>query len=74
VKSLSEFENIQGRLTVRYSAAGYQIIADTYNANPLSVTVAIDVLADMQGDTCLLLCDMAEFDEHADKLPIECGS
>ncbi len=74
VKSLSEFENIQGRLTVRYSAAGYQVIDDTYNANPLSVTAAIDVLADMQGDTFLVLGDMAELGEHAEKLHSEIGS
>ncbi|HHJ35994.1 MAG TPA: UDP-N-acetylmuramoyl-tripeptide--D-alanyl-D-alanine ligase, partial [Gammaproteobacteria bacterium] len=36
VTSLSEFENIQGRLTVTVSDAGYRVIDDTYNANPLS--------------------------------------
>ena len=45
VSSLSSFENIQGRLTARTSAAGCQVIDDTYNSNPLSVSAAIDVLA-----------------------------
>ena len=73
VKSLSEFENIQGRLTVEISAAGYQVIDDTYNANPFSVTAAIDVLADMQGDTTLVLGDMAELGEHAEELHSDIG-
>lgn len=72
--SLSEFENIQGRLTVKHSVAGYQVIDDTYNANPLSMEAAIDVLADMQGDTVLVLGDMAELGEHAEKLHAEIGS
>ena len=74
VASLSEFENIQGRLTVKTSVAGYQVIDDTYNANPLSVTAAIDVLAGMQAKTVLVLGDMAELGEHAEKLHAEIGS
>ncbi len=74
VASLSEFENIQGRLTVKRSAAGYQVIDDTYNANPLSMAAAIDVLAGMQGETVLVLGDMAELGKHAEKLHAEIGS
>ncbi len=73
VSSLSEFENIQGRLTVLDSPAGYQVIDDSYNANPLSVSVAIDVLAAMQADTVLVLGDMAELGEDAGRLHAEIG-
>ena len=67
--SLSDFENIQGRLTSRKSKVGFRVIDDTYNANPLSVSVAIDVLAEMQNSetdkTVLVLGDMAELGDDA---------
>ncbi len=72
--SLSSFENIQGRLTIKKSDAGYRVIDDTYNANPLSVSAAIEVLAGMQGDTFLVLGDMAELGSDAEKLHAEIGA
>jgi len=78
VTSLSDFENIEGRLTIKKSENGYQVIDDTYNANPLSVSAAIDVLAQMQGETTdktvLVLGDMAELGKNAEKLHAEMGS
>jgi UDP-N-acetylmuramoyl-tripeptide--D-alanyl-D-alanine ligase len=68
VTSLSDFENIRGRLTVIESAAGFRVIDDAYNANPKSVSAAIDVLASMPGDTVLVLGDMAELGEDAARL------
>ena len=77
VASLSDFENIKGRLTVRIAGAGYRVIDDTYNANPLSVSAAIDVLAEMQGSvadrTVLVLGDMAELGATAAQLHAEIG-
>ena len=77
--SLSEFENIQGRLTMATAVAGYRVIDDTYNANPQSVAAAIDVLAGMtdqtqaEAKTVLVLGDMAELGSDAGKLHAEMG-
>lgn len=75
--SLSEFENIKGRLTVLTTESGCRVIDDTYNANPLSVSAAIDVLAEMQGsetdNTVLVLGDMAELGSDAERLHAEVG-
>ena len=78
ISSLSEFENIKGRLTVLTTESGCRVIDDTYNANPLSVSAAIDVLAEMQsskaGNTILVLGDMAELGSNAEQLHAEVGS
>jgi len=75
--SLSDFENIKGRLAVLNADAGYRVIDDTYNANPLSVTAAINVLAGMQDEvtdkTVLVLGDMAELGASAAQLHAEIG-
>ena len=74
VASLSEFENIRGRLTAHNTPLGYRVIDDTYNANPLSVSAAIDVLAEMPGKRLLVLGDMAELGINAGQLHAEIGS
>lgn len=73
VVSLSEFENIEGRLTARRVRDGVQIIDDSYNANPLSVSAAIDVLASMAGNKIMVLGDMAELGVDAQRLHREVG-
>jgi len=74
--SLSAFENIQGRLTIKRSDVGFQVIDDSYNANPFSVVAAIDVLAAERGkgNTVLVLGDMAELGKDAEMLHAEMGA
>ena len=78
VLSLSQFENIKGRLTALESVRGFRVFDDSYNANPLSVSAAIDVLAGMKaeaaGDTILVLGDMAELGDEAEAMHHEIGA
>ncbi len=68
VHSLSNFENINGRLTTLKSEAGYSVIDDTYNANPFSMAAAIDVLTAFDGGRVLVIGDMGELGASAKKL------
>ncbi len=73
VASLSAFKNIQGRLTAVSLASGCRLIDDSYNANPASVSAAIDVLAGMSGNKVLVLGDMVELGVEAEQLHTEIG-
>ncbi|MCK4705172.1 MAG: UDP-N-acetylmuramoyl-tripeptide--D-alanyl-D-alanine ligase, partial [Gammaproteobacteria bacterium] len=70
---LQSFSSVSGRLDLRKGLKGSYIIDDTYNANPLSLSAAIDVLTEMEGESCLVLGDMAELGELADELHFEAG-
>lgn len=56
----------QKRLVIKKGFNDAQIIDDSYNANPLSVTAAIDVLAHHNGEKILVLGDMLELGDRAE--------
>ncbi len=60
VRGLEAFRPVAGRLVALRSGAGATVIDDTYNANPDSVRVAIDVLAAAPPPRWLVLGDMGE--------------
>lgn len=57
---------VAGRLQFLEGAGGAQIIDDTYNANPSSLTAALDTLAALPGKKIVVLGDMAELGIEAE--------
>jgi UDP-N-acetylmuramoyl-tripeptide--D-alanyl-D-alanine ligase len=73
IAGLNRFSGVSGRLAAGYTSAGARIINDTYNANPLSLYAAMQVLVDTDGDTWLVLGDMAELGEEKEELHRKAG-
>jgi len=72
--ALSGMQGLPGRLQVRRHPDGWQIVDDTYNANPASLYAALQVLAEMGGeDHWLVLGDMAELGPDGERLHAEMG-
>lgn len=77
VQGLSQFHGVQGRLNLLAGHADAMVINDTYNANPDSMEVAIDVLASQRvgGKNTLIFVmgDMAELGADAESMHAEIG-
>jgi UDP-N-acetylmuramoyl-tripeptide--D-alanyl-D-alanine ligase len=72
-KGLESYQGDPGRLQVLKGIRGCVLLDDTYNANPGSAKVAIDVLSEMEGEKILVLGDMAELGDEESKLHAEVG-
>jgi UDP-N-acetylmuramoyl-tripeptide--D-alanyl-D-alanine ligase len=73
IKGLNAFGGVGGRLATCYTSSGARIINDTYNANPLSLNAAMNVLVACEGDTWLVLGDMAELGDKEEELHRQVG-
>jgi UDP-N-acetylmuramoyl-tripeptide--D-alanyl-D-alanine ligase len=62
---LSKLKSVSGRLETKAGLNGARIIDDTYNANPASVSVGLEVLKQIPGERILVLGDMAELGSAA---------
>ena len=74
-KGLEEWRPFKGRFELLRLACGVNLIDDTYNANPNSVTMAIKTLADIKGAGrgLAILGDMLELGAHAEDAHYEIG-
>ncbi|MFC3852391.1 UDP-N-acetylmuramoyl-tripeptide--D-alanyl-D-alanine ligase [Salinispirillum marinum] len=66
IPAIENINSTPGRLE-QHKVLGWQIIDDTYNANPESVQAAIDVLSTLSGEQFLILGDLAELGEHTEE-------
>ncbi len=74
VEGLKRFVPVGGRMQPTTMADGFQLIDDTYNANPDSVRAAIEVLAALDGRRILVLGDMAEVGVQGPAMHAEVGA
>ena len=76
IEGLEAFEAVKGRsraLRITLERKTYNVIDDTYNANPDSVRAAIDILAELPGPHLLVLGDMGEVGDQGPEFHAEIG-
>ncbi len=72
-EGLVSYAGVKGRLQHLTGLKGVLVVDDTYNANPMSMKAAIDVLTAKPGEKLLVLGDMGELGSDAAELHAEIG-
>jgi UDP-N-acetylmuramoyl-tripeptide--D-alanyl-D-alanine ligase len=72
-RGLGSWRPVAGRMNAYVHASGARIWDDTYNANPDSLTAALEVLATYAGTRVLVLGDMNELGHESRDLHAEMG-
>jgi len=73
VRGLAAVRPVGGRWQVQPGINGAQLIDDTYNANPASLQVALNLLSKADAETWLVLGDMGELGEEGERLHRKVG-
>jgi len=72
-QGLESAHHVQGRLQTKQGLAGSIILDDTYNANPGSLSAAIEVLCAQPKEPWLVIGDMGELGEEAEQIHAQIG-
>lgn len=72
-EGLERVRPVAGRLDPRRAPGGYDLIDDSYNANPASLAAGIELLVTRRGEPWLVLGEMAELGAGAGVLHAEAG-
>ncbi|MGL4473042.1 MAG: UDP-N-acetylmuramoyl-tripeptide--D-alanyl-D-alanine ligase [Shewanella sp.] len=70
---LAELEPVKGRM-LPMTLGRFRVIDDSYNANPNSVAAAINYLAEINTQRCLVLGDLGELGDNAPLLHAQLGT
>ena len=72
-EGLESFRAVPGRLAATRHFAGGDLLDDTYNSNPASLSAALRVLAGLGGDRRVVLGDMLELGDRAEQMHRKSG-
>ncbi len=72
-QGLERMRPVKSRLHPRAGIKGLHILDDSYNANPASLEAALEVVAAMPGEAWLILGDMLELGDDAERVHAEIG-
>lgn len=73
LSGLAKVRAVPGRLQEKVAAGGVTLIDDSYNANPVSVKAAVELLARRAGRRHLVLGEMLELGDDKDRMHAEIG-
>lgn len=72
-QGLEQLGAVSGRMQLSVSEAGYQVINDSYNANPASLQVALDAAKDSEKEFWLALGEFSELGSASKQVHIDMG-
>ncbi len=73
LKGLAKVSAAPGRLEEKAGVGGVRLVDDSYNANPVSVTAAVELLSRRPGRRHLVLGEMLELGDEQDRMHADIG-